>query len=382
MYQRRERNMSIFIAILIFTAVVVFHELGHFSLAKASHVTVNEFSVGMGPKLVSYVKDNRGKRHVYFLKWKPDFFDRPEFEERTVYSWKLFPIGGACMMKGELEEEGKDLSEGSFNAASVWQRIAIVAAGPIFNFILAYFLAMFIVGFAGFDSGKIVDGALAEGYPMQEAGLQAGDEIVKYDGVNIHSIRELSLHLQLHPVTEEPVEVVYKRDGKTDTALVTPIYDEEAGSYKIGMSLATIREKTNLFGIIRYSGREVRFWIVSTVESLAQMIRGRVSADDISGPVGIVNMIGTTYTESKQISAMSAFLSMINISILLSANLGVMNLLPIPALDGGRLVFLIIEAIRRKPMDQTKEGFIHMIGFVALMALMVFILYNDIRKLL
>ena len=374
--------MSIFIAILIFTAVVVFHELGHFSLAKASHVTVNEFSVGMGPKLVSYVKDNRGKRHVYFLKWKPDFFDRPEFEERTVYSWKLFPIGGACMMKGELEEEGKDLSEGSFNAASVWQRIAIVAAGPIFNFILAYFLAMFIVGFAGFDSGKIVDGALAEGYPMQEAGLQAGDEIVKYDGVNIHSIRELSLHLQLHPVTEEPVEVVYKRDGKTDTALVTPIYDEEAGSYKIGMSLATIREKTNLFGIIRYSGREVRFWIVSTVESLAQMIRGRVSADDISGPVGIVNMIGTTYTESKQISAMSAFLSMINISILLSANLGVMNLLPIPALDGGRLVFLIIEAIRRKPMDQTKEGFIHMIGFVALMALMVFILYNDIRKLL
>ncbi len=374
--------MSIFIAILIFTAVVVFHELGHFSLAKASHVTVNEFSVGMGPKLVSYVKDNRGKRHVYFLKWKQDFFDRPEFEERTVYSWKLFPIGGACMMKGELEEEGKDLSKGSFNAASVWQRIAIVAAGPIFNFILAYFLAMFIVGFAGFDSGKIVDGALAEGYPMQEAGLQAGDEIVKYDGVNIHSIRELSLHLQLHPVTEEPVEVVYKRDGKTDTALVTPIYDEEAGSYKIGMSLATIREKTNLFGIIRYSGREVRFWIVSTVESLAQMIRGRVSADDISGPVGLVNMIGTTYTESKQISAMSAFLSMINISILLSANLGVMNLLPIPALDGGRLVFLIIEAIRRKPMDQTKEGFIHMIGFVALMALMVFILYNDIRKLL
>lgn len=374
--------MSIFIAILIFTAVVVFHELGHFLLAKSSHVTVNEFSAGMGPKLISYVKDNHGKRHVFFLKWKQDFFEKPEFEGRTIYSWKLFPIGGACMMKGELEEEGKDFSEGSFNAATVWQRIAIVAAGPIFNFILAYLLAMIIVGFAGFDSAKISDTALTEGYPLQEAGLMPGDEFVKYDGSNVHSIRELSLYLQLHPVTEEPVMVTYKRDGVKNTVEVVPVLDEATGSYKIGLSLATVREKTNFLGMLRYSGREVRFWIVSTVESLAQIVKGRVTADDISGPVGIVNMIGTTYTESKQVSNMSAFLSMINISILLSANLGVMNLLPIPALDGGRLVFLIIEAIRRKPMDQTKEGLIHMIGFVALMALMVFILYNDIRKLI
>lgn len=374
--------MSIFIAILIFTAVVVFHELGHFLLAKKSGIVVNEFSAGMGPKLVSYVKDNNGKRHVFFFKWKPDFFEKPEYEGRTVYSWKLFPIGGACMMKGELEEEGKDVSEGSFNAATVWQRIATVAAGPIFNFILAYFLAMFIVGFAGYDSNKIAENALTEGYPMQEAGLMPGDYIVKYDGSNIHSIRELSLHLQLHPVTKEPVMVTYQRDGEKHTVEVVPVLDEETGRYKIGMSLGTVREKANALEVVRYSGREVRFWIVSTVESLAQMIRGKVKADDISGPVGIVNMIGTTYTESKQISAMSAFLSMINISILLSANLGVMNLLPIPALDGGRLVFLIIEAVRRKPMDQSKEAVIHMIGFMALMALMVFILFNDVRKLI
>lgn len=376
--------MSIVIAILIFTAVVVFHELGHFLLAKKSGVVVNEFSAGMGPKIISYVKDNNGKKHVFFFKWNPEFFDRPEYEGKTIYSWKLFPIGGACMMRGELEEEGKEISAGSFNAASVWQRIAIVAAGPIFNFILAYLLAMIIVGFAGYDSNRIVEGALTEGYPMQEAGLLPDDKIVKYDGTSIHSIRELSLHLQLHPVTKEPVMVTYVRDGKRNTVEVVPmlVEGENGSSYKIGMSLGTIREKANFLEIIRYSGREVRFWIVSTVESLAQMIRGRVKADDISGPVGIVNMIGTTYEESKQISAMSAFLSMINISILLSANLGVMNLLPIPALDGGRLIFLIIEAIRRKPMDQSKEGFIHMIGFVALMALMVFIIYNDIRKIL
>ncbi len=176
--------------------------------------------------------------------------------------------------------------------------------------------------------------------------------------------------------------ITYRRDGKKNTVEVIPRLDEESGQYKIGISTATVREKTNILGILRYSGREVRFWIVSTVESLAQMIKGRVKADDIAGPVGIVNMIGTTYNEGKKISPISAFLSMINISILLSANLGVMNLLPIPALDGGRLVFLVIEAIRRKPMDQSKEGFIHMIGFVALMALMVFILYNDIRKLI
>ncbi len=374
--------MGIVIAILIFTAVVVFHELGHFALAKKSGVIVNEFCAGMGPKLISYVKDNNGKRHIFFFKWKPDFFETKEYEGRTVYSLKLFPIGGACMMKGELEEEGKDLSKGSFNAASVWQRIAIVAAGPIFNFILAYLLSMIIVGFAGYDSNKIAENGVFEGYPLQEAGLQAGDEIVKYNGSNIHSIRELSLHLQLHPITEEPVMITYRRDGKKNTVEVIPRLDEESGQYKIGISTATVREKTNILGILRYSGREVRFWIVSTVESLAQMIKGRVKADDIAGPVGIVNMIGTTYNEGKKISPISAFLSMINISILLSANLGVMNLLPIPALDGGRLVFLVIEAIRRKPMDQSKEGFIHMIGFVALMALMVFILYNDIRKLI
>lgn len=374
--------MGILIAILIFTAVVLFHELGHFLLAKKSGVIVNEFCAGMGPKLISYVKDNNGKRHVFFFKWQPDFFEKPEYEGRTIYSWKLFPIGGACMMKGELEEEGKDFSKGSFNAASVWQRIAIVAAGPIFNFILAYLLAMLIVGFAGYDSNKIVENGISAGYPLEEAGLQAGDEIIKYNGSNIHSIRELSLHLQLHPITEEPIMVTYRRDGKKNTVEVVPVLDKETGQYKIGISLVTVREKTNFLGVLRYSGREVRFWIVSTVESLAQMIKGRVKADDIAGPVGIVNMIGTTYDEGRQISPMSAFLSMVNISILLSANLGIMNLLPIPALDGGRLVFLAIEAIRRKPMDQSKEGLIHMIGFVALMALMVFILFNDIRKLM
>ena len=206
--------MGILIAILIFTAVVVFHELGHFALAKKSGVIVNEFCAGMGPKLISYVKDNNGKRHIFFFKWKPDFFETKEYEGRTVYSLKLFPIGGACMMKGELEEEGKDLSKGSFNAASVWQRIAIVAAGPIFNFILAYLLSMVIVGFAGYDSNKIAENGVFDGYPLQEAGLQAGDEIVKYNGSNIHSIRELSLHLQLHPITEEPVMITYRRDGK------------------------------------------------------------------------------------------------------------------------------------------------------------------------
>lgn len=373
--------MGIVIAILIFTAVVVFHELGHFALAKKSGVEVKEFCVGMGPKLISYVKDNTGCRHVFFLALKPDFFEKPEYEGRTVYSWKLFPIGGACMMKGELEEEGSDNTVGSFNAATVWQRIAIVAAGPIFNFILAYLLSMVIVGFAGYDSARISDTALIEGAAMETAGIQAGDEIVSFNGKRVHSIRELSLYLQFHPVTQADIEVVYRRDKKKQAAIVSPVLDEKSGAYKIGISLATVREKANVLEVIRYSGREVRFWIVSTVDSLKQMILGKVRADDIAGPVGIVNMIGNTYTASKQVSIMSAFLSMINISILLSANLGVMNLLPIPALDGGRLVFLIIEAIRRKPLDQTKEAFVHMIGFAALMLLMVFIMYNDIRKL-
>ena len=341
--------MDIVIALLIFSLIVIIHELGHFLLAKKNGIGVIEFSLGMGPRLLSFVKGE------------------------TRYSVKILPVGGSCMMVGE---DGESDDEKAFGNKSVWARISVVAAGPAFNFILAFVLSLIIVGNIGYDAPVI--GGIMEGYPAETAGLQAGDVIVRMNGEKINLYREVSLYVQLHQ--GETVKMVYERDGKTETVTIEP-KRSESGAFLMGISSSGARTKGNALDTIRYSGYEVSYWIKTTVKSLGMMLQGQVKADDVSGPVGIVNIIGDTYEESKQDGILYVILNMLNISILLSANLGVMNLLPIPALDGGRLVFLVIEAVRGKPVDPKKEGLVHFIGFIALMALMVFVLFNDIKNI-
>ena len=149
----------------------------------------------------------------------------------------------------------------------------------------------------------------------------------------------------------------------------------------MGISVSGVRTKLDPVGVLKYSAYEVKYWIATTIDGLKLLVSGRLGLNDMSGPVGVVNMIGSTYEESKSDGGFYVWLNMLNISILLTANLGVMNLLPLPALDGGRLVFLFLEAIRRKRIDPEKEGMVHMIGLLALMLLMVVIMFNDVRKL-
>ena len=149
----------------------------------------------------------------------------------------------------------------------------------------------------------------------------------------------------------------------------------------MGFSIDGSRVKTNGIGVIKYSIAEVKYVIVMTVDSLGMLVTGKVKANELAGPVGIVDMIGSIYKDSAPSGFVTVFLSLASFSIMLSANLGVMNLLPIPALDGGRLVFLIIELFRGKPVDQNKEGIVHMIGFIALMILMVFVMFNDFSRI-
>lgn len=367
--------MSIIIALLIFSVIVIIHELGHFLLAKKNGIIVNEFSVGMGPRIFTIVKGKSGLHFMLFPSTKGDL-ENPDWEGRTLYSLKLLPIGGSCMMLGEDEEIE---NEGAFNKKGVWARISVVVAGPIFNFILAFFLAIVVIGFVGYDPPLLL--SVEEGMPMSEAGFKAGDEIVKINNNSIHFERELRNYIQFHPFNGDPVKIVYKRDGEKNTTFVTPI--ETENGYRLGFGVGDIaRVKTNPMGVMKYGFLEVKYWIVTTVESLKLLITGKVGLNDMAGPVGIVNMIGDTYEANKVDGLLIAVLSMFNISILLSANLGVMNLLPIPALDGGRLVFLIIEAFRGKPIDQEKEGMVHLIGMVALMLLMAVVMFNDIRRLL
>ena len=426
--------MSIIIAILVFSVIIIFHELGHFLLAKRNGIAVTEFSLGMGPRLLSKVIGE------------------------TRYSLKLFPIGGSCMMVGEDDD---DDSQGSFNRASVWARISVVAAGPIFNFILAFIFAMIITSVIGYDPSTVLQ--VEEGSPAQKAGLQEGDVITEFQGRHISIGRDLELYMTLHGLQDENVTLTYERDGEeheisytadSQTSYLLGFYYSTEGEPEVtqvmldgsmmeagvqagdiireinGVKISTgqdiqdyiaanpldgseitlgierngdirqisitpkmtkqvdsgfvynlYREKTNFPGVIKYSAVEVRYWITSTIESLVMLVKGQFTVNDLSGPVGIINVIGDSYEEAKTEGTVMVWMQMLYWAILLSANLGVMNLLPIPALDGGRLVFLIIEAIRRKKINPNVEGMIHFAGFVLLMVLMVFVMFNDIRRI-
>lgn len=369
-------------ALIVFSLIVLFHEFGHFLLAKRSGICVVEFSLGMGPRLFSFVKGG------------------------TRYSLKLLPFGGSCMMLGEDEgydapdetekgsscDQNQSLTDGKtdrlllppgatgtyFNAVSAWTRFKVVVAGSVFNFILAWFCAFFVISCVGFDPASVV--SVEDGYPAQEAGLQAGDTIERLNGTRTYLYRDVQTYLQFHP--GKSVTVEYVRDGKSYTTQMVPHYSEEAGRYLIGISGGVYQKPASVIQTAQYSFYEVRYWIRVTFSSLGMILKRQVSSNDIAGPVRIVSMIGTTVKESQSYGLMIVLVNLANMCILLSANLGVMNLLPVPALDGGRLVFIILEMLRGKPVDPEKEGMVHMAGMAALMTLMLFVLFNDIRNLL
>ncbi len=352
--------ITILVFIIIFSIVVISHEFGHFILAKKNGIHVVEFSVGMGPVLYS----RQGKE--------------------TKYTVKLFPIGGACMFEGEdglanEDMKGTDLSsmEGTFQSANVWGRISTVFAGPFFNILLAFLLSLIVVGFGGSDR-PIVKGTM-EGYPAAQAGIRAGDKITRINGERIRIYREVTLISYAN--RGEELEIEYERNGIKNTAKVTPMRDETSGRYYIGLQGAGEYLKCRNLQIFQYGYYEVRYWLISTFKSIEMMFQGRVKANDLAGPVGIAQVIDNAIEETKPMGLPTVVLTMINIAILLSVNLGVINLLPLPALDGGRLVFLLLEVVRGKPIPPEKEGMVHFAGFVLLMLLMVFVLYNDVMRL-
>lgn len=338
------------LAILLFSMIILFHELGHFLLAKKNGVYVEEFALGIGPTLFGI----QGKE--------------------TKYCLKLLPFGGCCMMLGE---DGVDTDPRALNNKSPLARFSIIAAGPIFNFILAFLLSLIVIGFSGADPAVI--GSVEEGSGAYEAGIQAGDRVLALDGGRIYNFREISLYNYTH--NEDPVvAVTYERDGQKNTVDVVR-KTREGGGYLFGVS-AGMDENAGLVNTIKYSGLELRFQIKSTFTSLYYLFSGKVTLNDMSGPVGIVSMIGETYEQSIIYGILTMVLSLLDMAIMLSANLGVMNLLPFPALDGGRLVFILLEMIRGKKVDPEKEGMVHFAGIVLLMSLMVVILISDVHKLL
>jgi len=350
--------LTIVFFLLIITLVVVSHEFGHYLIARINGIKVNEFSIGFGPAIFK----KKGKV--------------------TDFVIRLLPFGGACIFEGEDgkysegEDKADDLSQKSFNDAPVWARIAAVFAGPLFNIILAYLMALVIVWFCGADLPVVH--SVMEGYPAEAAGIQAGDTIVKIDGHSTKLWRDVMVKSMMS--SGKPMEIVYERGGEKKSTTLTPMYSEEDARYYIGFTGGAEYLACNNLKVFKYSAYEVRYWLVGTWDSLIYMVTGHAKLDDISGPVGVANIIDDTIEETKPHGVLIVLVNMLNIAVLLSVNLGVLNLLPIPALDGGRLLFLFFEAVSGKKVPPEKEGIIHLIGFVLLMIFMVVVLFNDITK--
>lgn len=369
--------------IIIFSVIVVSHEFGHYLIGRLNGIGVEEFTIGMGPAI--YKK--KGKH--------------------TTFAIRLFPIGGACIFKGmglgaeadeddandadDLEDEdGKELTETldsleelddhykaiAFNDAPVGARIATVAAGPIFNILFAFLFSIFLCWNCGSDIPVLVD--VMEGYPAEAAGLQAGDVITRIDNQKIYVWREISVCSMLN--YGEPFEIEYERDGVRHVANIVPQYNEETGRYYIGFIGGSVPVECRNLSVFKYSAIEVRYWFITTYRSLLFMFSGHASINDFSGPVGIATVIDDTIEETSQYGVFTVILNLVNLTILLSVNLGVFNIIPFPALDGGRLLLLFVEAITRKKIPPEKEGAFHFVGFVLLMALMLLVFFNDIIR--
>ncbi len=351
--------------LIILSVIVISHEFGHFIIARANGIRVIEFAMGFGPTLLSFKRKG------------------------TKFSLKLLPLGGACVfdsdIPGEAESvqkladmvEDEEQPQGiSFREASVFARISTVFAGPLFNFIVAYIFAIVIVGRCGSDI-PIIEG-LTEGRPAIESGLEVGDIITKINGEKINVWRDITLISYLSE--GESLTIEYKRGKDSGTVSFAPAFSSEENRYFIGIEGGTEYVDCKGLKIFRYSWYELSFNFKNTLKSLKQLVLGKLSKDDVAGPVGVARVVGESYQATKEYGLSVVILNMMNIAMLLGVNLGVINLLPLPALDGGRLVFLLIELVRGKPVPPEKEGIVHLIGIVLFFMLTIFVLFNDIMR--
>ena len=341
------------IAILIFGLIIFVHELGHFVAARLNGIRVHELSLGFGPTLI-------GKEH-----------------KGTKYSLKALPLGGACIMG---EDDVDDDSQGSFNSKNVWQRFSVIVAGSFMNLLLALILSVITIAWIGFIPPVI--GGVSDDSPAAEIGLEAGDTVTRMNGRPVRMWDDILLYnlMNLHG---EPVELTFVRDGETREVTIQPMHIVEhgRGRYIIGISPPGHRTYPNIIASIGYGAHNIRFWVNHTIQSVRMLIVGDVGIDQMAGPVGIVQVVDDTYQASVEHGSRAVILNLMFITLLLSANIGVLNLLPLPALDGGRLVFILLEIIRGKRVPPDKEGVVHFVGIVLLLSLMAFVMFNDIRNI-
>ncbi len=344
--------MTIIYFILILGIIVFIHELGHFIFAKKAGIYVYEFSLGMGPRLFKFNRKN----------------------DETVYSIRLFPIGGFVQMAGEEIEADKNIPEEKRMQSKTWlQRFLTIIAGVTFNFILAIVL-LFIVGLInGAPKESLVISEVVTNYPAEKVGIEVGDKITKINGKKVTKIDLLQLELMVNSGKNVELEVE-KEEGKVTTYKIKSTtkndgYEEEG---KYGLAFNNKIER-GILPALKYAFTETYDLLVQLIMVLKYLITGKLSLNNLSGPIGIYNVVGQ--------SAAAGFVNLIYLTAYMSVNVGLINIIPLPAFDGGRILFLIIEKIKGKPVNQKIENTIHTIGFSLLMILMILITYNDIIKI-
>lgn len=384
-------SIGILLSILILGFIVFIHELGHFVFAKAFKVPVREFSIGMGKRLISFVKNN------------------------TRYSLKLLPIGGSCAMVGEdiagsgdfsaiggvVDNEKKTITfdgvtfpldyveKNNFSVISAWKKVVICFAGPLFNFLLAMICGIVLVLYSGVDLPIISvvkdDGAASKAAPYT---LNVGDEILRletpFDKKDIVFSKDVVIFLAMHNEDfielKHPLGVVFKRDNEIHKTIIFPSLTDDIDRAVIGISIGKQYYPDNIIDIVKYSVCEGIAYIDLTIKGLKFLFSGKINTNEMSGPVGTVAVMGQAINNvSSNFSAV--FVTILMLVNMISANLGVMNLLPIPALDGGRIIESVIEMIIGRPLDAKIQGFVNAVSMVFLLLLMLYIFGLDLYKI-
>lgn len=351
------------IAFVVVLGLLIFvHEFGHFIVAKAAGVYVEEFALGLGPVV-----------------WK-------RMGKETQYSLRLLPLGGFCKMSGDNPQDdlitGQNETDRSkipverlFFKKKVWQRAAVVAAGPVMNFltaILIYALIFMVFGIPTALTDQAIIGDISPGGPAAQAGLLPGDRILQINQEQVNSWEELALKIRSMP--NQQVQLLVQRGEQQFAVTVEPRQERPEGPGLIGIvPMAEATQRIPFFKAFWYAIQQTWYLLIALVVGLYQMITGQLLGP-ISGPVGIAQMAGQAARFGAE--------SLLNLTAVLSVNLGVLNLLPFPALDGGRLVFFGIEAIRRKPIDPEREGLVHFIGFALLMFLILVVTFREVVGLM
>ena len=337
-------------ALLFFGVIIMIHECGHFACAKLFKVKVNEFSLGMGPAL--------------FKKRKGD----------TLYAVRLFPIGGYVAMEGE-DDASED--ERAFNKKPVWQKMIIVVAGALMNLILGFILMVLLLTTS---TDLIGTNTIKEFYPdavSSQYGLQAGDRFVEIDGHHVWS--ELDLSFLMSRSQDGVFDFVVERDGEkvtlNDVHFAT---EQQNGITLIQYDFIIIGEQPGFLNIVKNAFTQSASIVRMVWLSVFDLVTGRYGMSELAGPVGTVDIIADVTAQAVSSGSLT---NLLTIMAFITINVGVANLLPLPALDGGRFLFLAVEAVRRKPVNPKYEGYVHAAGLALLLLLMVVVTYNDIARI-